>query len=327
MRKQFHWNPEAVSNTLLIADKCNFSFKLKDEKGRQIYHLPDYRPDQWADANVEIPAYSREQIELAQKYKDVSYVNGEFSAEGYMRVLAKKGLEERFAAMKPEPAGEARDTYFKRLDEELNMIVRTGFAGYFLVVADFIGYGKSMGIPVGPGRGSGAGSLVAYALKITDIDPIKFNLLFERFINPERISMPDFDVDFCQDRRQEVIEYVVRKYGRDKVSQIITFGKLLARSVIKDVGRVMNMTFGEVAEIGKLIPEELGITLEDAFEKEPRLRELTDRDPRVAHLFKVARELEGLSRNAGVHAAGIVITNRPLVERQGFRRKDRPGEV
>lgn len=313
MRRQFHWAPEAVSNTLLVADRCNFSFKLKDDKGRQIYHLPDYRPEQWASTETPAPEFIASRAELAQNAADVAYIDGKFSAEGYLKVAARTGLEERLAQLKIE-GDEAKKPYYDRLEEELNMIIRTGFAGYFLVVSDFIGYAKSQDIPVGPGRGSGAGSLVAYALKITDIDPIKFNLLFERFINPERISMPDFDVDFCQDRRSEVIDYVVRKYGRGNVSQIITFGKLLARSVIRDVGRVMNLTYAEVDQIAKLIPEELGITLEEAFEKEARLKELTDRDPKAARLFEAAKALEGLSRNAGVHAAGVVITNRPLVE-------------
>jgi DNA polymerase-3 subunit alpha len=312
MRRQFHWAPEALSNTLLVAEKCGFTFKLKDEKGRQIYHLPHYRPEQWAAAGEEPPAFVKEQTELAKAHADVAYPGGTFSPEGYLKVAARKGLEERFSEC---GIGEAeRAPYYARLEEETEMIIRTGFAGYFLIVSDFIGYAKTQGIPVGPGRGSGAGSIVAWSLKITDLDPIKFNLLFERFINPERISMPDFDVDFCQDRRQEVIDYVVKKYGRNNVSQIITFGKLLARSVIRDVGRVMNLTFAEVDAIAKLIPEELGITLEGAFEKEPRLRELTEKEPRVKKLFEIARSLEGLSRNAGMHAAGVVITNRPLVE-------------
>jgi DNA polymerase-3 subunit alpha len=293
IRSQFPSNAEAIDNTLRIAEKCNFSFKLKDDKGRQIYHLPDYK------------------MEGADK---------EVSVEDALRLQTREGLKERFK----EPAfvklaavadwAEKEKTYWKRLEEELDMIVRTGFSGYFLVVSDFIKYAKSQSIPVGPGRGSGAGSLVAYSLKITDIDPIPFNLLFERFINPERVSMPDFDVDFCQDRRQEVIDYVVKKYGREKVAQIITFGKLLARGVIRDVGRVMGLSYGEVDAVAKLIPEELGITLEQSFERESRLRDLVSSDPRMSRLFEVARALEGLNRHASVHAAGVVITNRPLVE-------------
>ncbi len=316
MKRQFEWTPDSVTRTLEVAAKCGFSFKLKDDKGRQIYHLPNYQPDQWDDQSMAAPAFVLEQAKLAKSERpgdELSYVDGKFSAEGFLKVSARRGLEERLAKAKITDTT-ARTAYSERLEEELTMIVRTGFSGYFLVVADFIGYAKAEGIPVGPGRGSGAGSLVAYSLKITDIDPLKFNLLFERFINPERVSMPDFDIDFCQDRRGEVIEYVIKKYGRSNVSQIITFGKLLARSVIRDVGRVLNLSYAEVDQIAKLIPEELGITLGDAFKKEVRLKELTDRDPRAARLFDIARELEGLSRNAGVHAAGVVITNRPIVE-------------
>ena len=314
MKREFHWSEEALSNTKLIADKCGFSFKLKDDEGRQIYHLPDYNPEQWVDEESTPPEHLLEQKKLASDQKELCFVDGKFSPEGFLRALARQGLEERLAQI--EKSGEPYDraAYEARLTEELDMIIKTGFAGYFLVVADFISYAKSRDIPVGPGRGSGAGSLVAYSTKITDIDPLRFNLLFERFINPERVSMPDFDVDFCQDRRSEVIDYVVRKYGKHNVSQIITFGKLLAKSVIRDVGRVLNMTYGEVDMIAKLIPDELGINLKDAFEKEARLPELCEREPRVAKLFEIARQLEGLSRNAGVHAAGVVITNRPLVE-------------
>lgn len=313
MARQFSALPEALSNTLLVAEKCNFSFKLKDEKGRQIYHLPAYQPELWVASDVPPPEYVADRVALAKAYENVAFIDGKFSSEGYMQVAARTGLEERLKELKITDEEKAKP-YRERLEEELAMIIKTGFAGYFLVVADFIGYAKSKDIPVGPGRGSGAGSIVAYALKITDIDPIRFNLLFERFINPERISMPDFDVDFCQDRRGEVINYVIQKYGRSNVSQIITFGKLLARSVIKDVGRVMGLTFAEVDLVTKLIPEELGIELEDALEKEPRLRELIERDSKLGRLMQTARALEGLSRNAGVHAAGVVITNRPLVE-------------
>ncbi len=321
MRSQFHWMPEAVDNAALIAEKCNFQFKLKDEKGNQIYHLPAYLPSQWEDTNSERPPHMQIQSDLAETHRaEVFSADGTFSSENFLRLLSRKGLEDRFAVIAARRASsgplteEIKKTYYARLEEEVEMIIRTGFAGYFLVVADFIAYAKSHGIPVGPGRGSGAGSLVAYSLQITDVDPIPFNLLFERFINPERVSMPDFDVDFCQERRGEVIDYVVRKYGRDKVSQIITFGKLLARGVIRDVGRVMSLTYAEVDSLAKLVPEELGITLEEAFAKEPRLRELTDKEPRVAKLFENARALEGLGRHASVHAAGVVITNRPLVE-------------
>ncbi len=333
LQKEFAWAPEALSNTLLVAEKCQFDFKFKDATGKQIYHLPAYRPTQWAaggstedvcqsNTHQALPQHIPAQIELAKRYQAECYVEGVFSAEGFLRVLSREGLKKRLARIlkrrfSGKTEAEIADVvkqYEQRLHEEVEMIIRTGFSGYFLVVADFIAYAKTQNIPVGPGRGSGAGSLVAYSLEITDIDPLEFNLLFERFINPERISMPDFDIDFCQDRRGEVIDYVVRKYGRDNVAQIITFGKLLTRSVIKDVGRVMNMSFAEVAEVTKLVPEELGITLDHALEKEPRLKELTEYDEKIGRLFKTAKALEGLGRNAGVHAAGVVITNRPLVE-------------
>ncbi len=192
------------------------------------------------------------------------------------------------------------------------------YAGYFLIVADFIQWAKAQGIPVGPGRGSGAGSLVAYALTITDLDPIRFGLLFERFLNPERISMPDFDVDFCQDRRDEVIRYVQESYGRDRVAQIITFGTLQARGVLRDVGRVLQMPYGQVDKLCKLVPQNPAnpVTLKRAIEDEPRLQAERDRDPVTRRAFDIAQKLEGLHRHASTHAAGIVIGDRPL-ERAG----------
>src|SRR5690554_5881319 len=177
-----------------------------------------------------------------------------------------------------------------------------GFTGYFLIVSDFIKWAKSQGIPVGPGRGSGAGSLVAYALKITNINPLPYNLLFERFINLERISMPDFDVDFCQDRRPEVIEYVTKKYGEERVGQIITFGKLQPKAVIRDVSRVYGLPYTETDALAKLVPDELGITLPEAIEKEPKLAELEERDPKIRRILQISRRLEGLLRHASIHA-------------------------
>ena len=233
--------------------------------------------------------------------------------------MSREGLEKRFAQPGFEVKKSAVDwneketSYRARLEEELGMIEKTGFSGYFLIVADFINWAKENGIPVGPGRGSGAGSLVAYCLGITDIDPIQYNLLFERFINPERVSMPDFDVDFCQDRRGEVIDYVSRKYGKDNVCQIITFGKLQARAVLKDVGRVMGFSFAESDQITKLLPDELNITLDAAIEAEPRLREKMETDTKVAQVMSYARSLEGLYRSAGMHAAGVIITEKPVV--------------
>ena len=190
------------------------------------------------------------------------------------------------------------------------------FPGYFLIVSDFIKWTKAQGIPVGPGRGSGAGSVVAWALTITDLDPIRFGLLFERFLNPERVSMPDFDIDFCQDRRDEVIQYVREKYGADRVAQIITFGKLQARAVLRDVGRVLQMPYGQVDRLCKLVPNNPAnpVTLAEAIEGEPKLQEARDREPIVAQLLDTAQKLEGLYRHASTHAAGVVIGDRPLVE-------------
>lgn len=199
---------------------------------------------------------------------------------------------------------------------ELDVINKMGFSGYFLIVADFIKWAKRENIPVGPGRGSGAGSLVAWSLTITDIDPIRFNLIFERFLNPERVSMPDFDIDFCQERRDEVIQYVAQRYGADRVAQIITFGKMQARAVIRDVGRVLQMPLGQVDRIAKMIPNNptLHITLEDALEQDAELRQMVKREDAVAQLFDVAQKLEGLYRHASTHAAGVVIGDRPLEE-------------
>ena len=196
------------------------------------------------------------------------------------------------------------------------MIVQMGFAGYFLIVADFIQWAKRQGIPVGPGRGSGAGSVVAWALTITDLDPLRFGLLFERFLNPERVSMPDFDIDFCQDRRDEVIRYVQQKYGRDRVAQIITFGKLQARAVLRDVGRVLGMPYGQVDRLCKLVPNNPAnpITLDKAIAAEPVLQQQRDSDETVARLMRIALKLEGLYRHASTHAAGVVIGDRPLAE-------------
>jgi DNA polymerase-3 subunit alpha len=286
MRERFERFAGACDNTLAIADKCNVEFKFKDDKGRPIYHLPNFRPEGVSKSD-------------------------EFDLIKYFREEAKKGLDDRFT--QSDFVGKERAPYDARLEDELTMIERTGFSGYFLIVADFIQWAKKNDIPVGPGRGSGAGSLVAYSLKITDIDPIQYNLLFERFINPERISMPDFDVDFCQDRRGEVIDYVKRKYGNENVCQIITFGKLQTKAVIKDVGRVMGLSFADSDQLTKLVPEELGISLTDSIEREPRIREKMDQDSKIAKVMEYALSLEGLYRNAGIHAAGVIITENPVV--------------
>ncbi len=231
-----------------------------------------------------------------------------------LRAMAREGLAARLAAIRADAATTAR--YGERLEFELNVIEQMGFPGYFLIVADFIQWAKSQGIPVGPGRGSGAGSLAAYCLLITDIDPIPFNLLFERFLNPERISMPDFDIDFCQERRDEVIDYVKREYGADRVAQIITFGKLQARAAVRDVGRVLGMPYGQVNKVAEATPNNPAkpIPLAEAIESEPRLREMRDTDDSIRRLLEIALQVEGLYRHASTHAAGVVIGDRPLAE-------------
>ena len=232
-----------------------------------------------------------------------------------LRKAARAGLQARVARYGVAQS-HTLDEYHERLDFELGVIERMKYAGYFLIVADFIQWAKAQGIPVGPGRGSGAGSLVAYALTITDLDPIRFGLLFERFLNPERISMPDFDVDFCQERRDEVIHYVQDKYGHDRVAQIITFGTLQARGVLRDVGRVLQMPYGQVDKLCKLVPQNPAnpVTLKRAIEDEPRLQAERDRDPVTRRAFDIAQKLEGLHRHASTHAAGIVIGERSLTE-------------
>jgi len=240
-----------------------------------------------------------------------------------LRLQANAGLRARLSHLEAVP-----EEYQQRLDFEINVIETMGFSGYFLIVADFIQYAKSKGIPVGPGRGSGAGSLVAWSLTITDMDPLRFNLIFERFLNPERVSMPDFDIDFCQDRRDEVIEYVGKKYGHDRVAHIITFGKLQARAVIRDVGRVLQMPYGQVDKISKLIPNNPAnpVTLEQALTLEPALEEARATDETVAELIDMGIKLEGLYRHASKHAAGVVIADRPLTELVPLY-LDEPGSV
>jgi DNA polymerase-3 subunit alpha len=297
MKARLEAYPGAYENALKIADRCKLKFRFKDESGKAIYHLPSFRPDGIG--------------------KDAA-----FDAVAFFKQQSREGLEARFrepafsgAEGKAHRAGwcELEKEYRSRLEEELTMIERTGFSGYFLIVSDFIKWAKSQNIPVGPGRGSGAGSLVAYALFITDIDPIEFKLLFERFINPERVSMPDFDIDFCQDRRGRVIEYVEKKYGKENVSQIITFGKLQAKAVVKDVGRVLGLQFSETDQITKLFPDELNIRLKDAFEQSADLRAKIESEPKLQKAWEYALKLEGLYRNAGMHAAGVIITEEPIV--------------
>jgi DNA polymerase-3 subunit alpha len=286
MRALFADLPEAVENTLAIARRC--AFMPKPVK-------PILPP--WPDAGAAgEPEALRKQAEEGLERR--------LETQVYPRAAAG-GDADREAAAKP---------YRQRLAFELDVIVKMGFAGYFLIVADFIQWAKRQGIPVGPGRGSGAGSVVAWALTITDLDPLRWGLLFERFLNPERVSMPDFDIDFCQDRRDEVIHYVQARYGRDRVAQIITFGKLQARAVLRDVGRVMALPFGQVDKLCKLVPNNPAnpVTLQQAVDKEPALQQAIEDDPAVRRLFDIARKLEGLYRHASTHAGGVVIGDRPL---------------
>jgi len=279
MRALFKDLPEAVDNTLVVARRC-------------AYAAPERKPI--------LPRFAQGGLE------------GEAEA---LRQMSSEGLEKRFIELGIDDE-ETRKVYRDRLEFELSIIIKMQFPGYFLIVADFIQWTKAQGIPVGPGRGSGAGSLVAYALTITDLDPLRFSLLFERFLNPERVSMPDFDIDFCQDRREEVITYVQQKYGRDQVAQIITFGKLQARAALRDVGRVLQLPLGQVDRICKMVPNNPAnpVTLKQAIAEEPRLQAERDQDEGVARMMDVALKLEGLYRNASTHAAGVVIGDRPLVQ-------------
>ncbi len=278
--------PEAIDNTVEIARRCSYYPRNRNPI------LPRFTGGDIADADAAVAA---EAAELTRQAHD-----------GLAMRLATRGLAE----------GYTPEQYRERLEYELGIIERMKFPGYFLIVADFIKWGKQQGIPVGPGRGSGAGSLVAYALTITDVDPLRFSLLFERFLNPDRVSMPDFDIDFCQDRREEVIRYVQGKYGREQVGQIITFGTLQARAVLRDVGRVLQMPYGQVDKLTKMVPQNPAnpVTLAQAIEGEPRFAEEAEREPIVQTLLEMAQKLEGLYRHASTHAAGIVIGDRPLSE-------------
>ena len=227
-----------------------------------------------------------------------------YTNEKYFRKLCYEGFQERYQ--------NPPDSYLERLEYEIEVISRMGYVNYYLIVWDFINYAKTSGIPVGPGRGSGAGSIAAYCLHITEVDPMKYSLIFERFLNPERVSMPDFDTDFCQERRGEVIDYVMAKYGTDRVAQIATFGTMAARGAIRDVGRALNFTFAETDVVAKLVPNTLHITLKEALEVSPKLKELYDGDERMRKLINTAMSLEGMPRNTSTHAAGVVITADPV---------------
>src|SRR5688572_16520722 len=282
--------PEALANSVEIARRCSLPLKLGESR-LPVYPLPD---------GVTVENFIREES-----------LRGFAAREQVFDESQRARLEE----------------YRQRLDRELDVIAKMGFAGYFLIVADFIRWARANGVPVGPGRGSGAGSLVAYSLGITDIDPLKYDLLFERFLNPERVSMPDFDIDFCMEGRDRVIEYVSQKYGRERVSQIITYGTMAAKAVVRDVGRVLGMGYGYVDKIAKPIPFELGITLDDAMEKEPQLKRLYKEDEEVKNLIDLARSLEGLTRNAGMHAGGVVIAPSTLTEFAPLYADDKGGSV
>lgn len=268
--------------------------------------------------SVEIARRCNLNLQMGQNYLPAYPVSDGLSIEQFLRKEAQAGLERRLVIQSAGLGAEEREAreqpYRERLALELDVIVNMGFPGYFLIVADFIRWAKQNGVPVGPGRGSGAGSLVAYALEITDLDPLKYGLLFERFLNPERVSMPDFDVDFCMEGRDRVIDYVSQRYGRDRVSQIITYGSMAARAVVRDVGRVLGHPYGYVDRIAKLIPFEIGMTLDKALDDEAELRKLYETDDEVRQLVDLARSLEGLARNAGKHAGGVVIAPSALTD-------------
>lgn len=280
MKHLFQKCPEAIKNTVRIAERCNLTLDFGH------LHLPQFE------------------------------ISPDENLDNVLKDKVEKGLHELMPKiLRGRQDAGFWEKYEKRLREELDMIRSMGFAGYFLIVSDFVHYAKQSDIPVGPGRGSAAGSLVAYALGITSIDPIRYGLFFERFLNPDRISMPDIDIDFCQEGRDEIIRYVTEKYGKDRVSQIITFGKMQAKAVIRDVGRALNMPYGEVDVIAKMVPNILNISLDDAVRMEPRLQDEERNNPKVKKLLSLSRALEGLNRHASTHAAGVVISDMPLVER------------
>ena len=284
MAKLFDWAPESVENSVRIADMCDFAF---------------------TDQPLRLPEFP---------------IPDGYDIDGYFAKVAKDGLEARMHEIRAEiDAGRIERTieeYHERLDKEIKIIHQMGYSGYFLITWDFIRFAHEQGIPVGPGRGSAAGSLVAYAMKITNIDPLRYNLLFERFLNPERVSMPDIDIDFCFRQRERVIDYVTHKYGRENVSQIITFGTMAARAVLRDVGRGLDMSYDQVDKIAKMVPAQPGqeITIDMALEEVKPLREAYEGDPKVKEMIDVAKRLEGLTRHASTHAAGVVITPKPIME-------------
>jgi len=281
MQVLFEDIPEAIENTGLIAQRCNLELTLGE------YYLPNFP------------------------------VPDDMDEDSCLREASNIGLQTKLKELNARETADTKqreEEYQQRLDTELDVISNMGFPGYFLIVADFIQWAKDQDIPVGPGRGSGAGSLVAYVLGITELDPIEYELLFERFLNPERVSLPDFDIDFCMDRRDEVIEYVSKRYGSDRVSQIITYGSMAAKAVVRDVGRVLSQPYGFVDQIAKLIPFDIGMTLDQAMKDEPMLKKRYKEEEEVSTLIDLAKKLEGLSRNAGKHAGGLIIAPRPLTD-------------
>ena len=287
MIKLFADIPEAIENTQIVADRCNYNFPQKT------YHLPNFKTPE----NENLDNFLKKEASSGLEVRLVTLEN-----------------KLKFNGSSDSDIAQEKETYIKRLDFELDVIIKMKFSGYFLIVADFIKWAKSKDIPVGPGRGSGAGSLVAYSLGITDVNPLSYNLLFERFLNPERISMPDFDIDFCQDRRDEVIEYVSNKYGNDKVAMIITYGSLKARGVIRDVARAYEVPYSEADKLAKLVPETLNITLQEALAQEHRITDQMKKDPKINDVITTALALEGLFKSAGIHAAGVILANKPLIE-------------
>lgn len=287
MRELFKFIPEAIENTERIAERCNVEFEFGKIK------LPHF------DLPNDVPADTPHEV--------------------YFGDLAKSGLKARYEG---KVSSETYNEYKERMEYELSVINSMGYTDYYLIVHDFVSYAKSRGIPVGPGRGSGAGSIVAYCIGITDVDPMKYNLIFERFLNPERVSMPDFDIDFCYERRPEVIDYVIRKYGEDRVAQIVTFGTLAARAAVKDVGRVLGIPYAKVDEVSKKIPWKLGHNLKKAIAANPELQKLYDSDLQIRELIDTALKIEGMPRHTSTHAAGVVITRDAVNEYVPLAKKD-----
>jgi len=279
MKRFFGYCPEAIENTVAIAERCNLTLNFD---------------------NIYLPHFE---------------IDGGVSADEYLAELARQGLRELMPQITAGGNEHLKAVYEDRLEMELEIIKSMGFPGYFLIVSDFVKYAKRNDIPVGPGRGSAAGSLVAYALEITHIDPIRYKLFFERFLNPARKSMPDIDIDFCMEGRDDMIRYVTEKYGKERVAQIVTFGKMQAKAVVRDVGRALNISYGEVDRIAKLIPNQLNITLDEAIKRESRLRQEAEKNEKIQKLLSLSRALEGLNRHSSTHAAGVVISDKPLVER------------